>query len=218
MKRQSRVSKGSLSRMFQEAAEAWKTQDYQRTIETLERATRLDPANTRIHLDLGRAYGLRYDFGAAERCLEKAIRVAPQRTEALAEAGRRCQEFGSYPMAKSYFERAAEKADAAPGVFVTLAELHERHAQLEQAEVWTARALAAHAEHPAALLARARLARLGGKLQEAEAMLLSLLAKSFEDAPTRIRSWYELGGVLDRQGRYDEAMAAFLATGVKYDG
>src|SRR5437899_7083874 len=91
MKRHSAVSKGSLSRMFQEAAEAWKRQEYQLTIETLERASRLDPANARIWLDLGRAYGLRYDYAAAERCLEKAVRVAAHRTEALADAGRRCQ-------------------------------------------------------------------------------------------------------------------------------
>src|SRR5262245_5257066 len=108
MKRQRAISQGALSRMFQSAAEAWKRQEYQQTIETLERATRLDPANASILLDLGRAYGLRYDYEAAERCLEKAVRVAPRRTEALADAARRCQEFGSYEMAKSYFERAAE--------------------------------------------------------------------------------------------------------------
>lgn len=196
--------------MFQEAVEAWKRQEYQQTIDTLERAARLDPANVRILLDLGRAYGLRYNYGEAERCLEKAVRVAPQRMEALAEAGRRCQEFGSYEMAKRYFERAAEQKGSAPGVFVTLAELNERHARLEEANRWVDRALAVQAEHPAALLARARLSRLGGKLEEAEAILRSLLAKSFEDAPTRSRSWYELGNVLDRQGRYDDAMTAFL--------
>jgi tetratricopeptide (TPR) repeat protein len=210
MKRPSQVSKGSLSRMFQEAAEAWKRQEYQHTIETLERATRRDPANARILLDLGRAYGLRYEYGAAERCLEKAVRVAPHRTEALAEAGRRCQEFGSYEMAKRYLERAAEQHGASAGVFVTLAELNERHARLEEAAQWADRALAAQAEHPAALLTRARLLRLAGKLDEAESSLRSLLTKSFDDVPTRVRSWYELGGVLDREGRYDDAVDAFL--------
>jgi len=210
MKRQSRVSKGSLSRMFEEAAEAWKRQEYHHTIDTLERATRLDPANVRILFDLGRAYGLRYDYGAAERCLEKAVRVSPQRAEALAEAGRRCQEFGSYEMAKRYFERATEQKGAAPSVFVTLAELNERHARLAEATQWVDRALTANAGHPAALLTRARLSRLGGNLEEAEGRLRSLLAKPSIETPTRTRAWYELGNVLDRQGRYDEAMAAFL--------
>jgi tetratricopeptide (TPR) repeat protein len=210
MKRQRFVSQRSLTRLLQEAAEAWKRQDYQATIETLERAARLDPANSQILLDLGRAYGLRYDYGAAERCLEKAVRVAPKRLEALAEAGNRCHEFGSYPMAKRYFERAAEQNGAPAGVFVRLAELSERHARLEEAAHWVERALALHADHPAVWLTRARLSRLGGKLEEAEAVLRSVLAKSSTDVPTRVRLWYELGGVLDRQGRYDDAMAAFL--------
>src|SRR5436190_14254913 len=99
MKRRQFVSPGALSRMFQEAAEAWKRQDYQQTIEILERAARVDPANGSIQLDLGRAYGLRYDYAKADRCVEKAARVAVRKTEVLTEAGRRCQEFGSYEMA-----------------------------------------------------------------------------------------------------------------------
>src|SRR5262245_6034077 len=69
MKRQRLVSQGALSRMFQQAAEAWKQQEYHKTIETLERAAGLDPANASIQLDLGRAYGLRYDYSNAERCM-----------------------------------------------------------------------------------------------------------------------------------------------------
>lgn len=210
MKRQRFVSQHSLSRILQEAAEAWKRQDYQHTIESLERVTRLDPANARVLLDLGRAYGLRYDYAAAERCLEKAVRVAVKKAEALADAGRRCQEFGSYGMAKNFFERAAGQPGASPGVLVALAELSERHARLEDARQWLDRALAAQAEHPAALLARARLNRLSGRFEEAEAGVRSLLAMSFDDVPTRARAWYELGNILDRLRRYDDAMAALL--------
>ena len=106
MKRQRLISKGALSRLFQEAAEAWRHQAYSESIALLERASRLDPANASVLLDLGRAYGMRYDYCSAERCLEKAVSIAPRRVEALTEAGRRCQEFGNYQMASAYFERA----------------------------------------------------------------------------------------------------------------
>src|SRR5260221_318539 len=86
MKRQRLISEGALSRLFQDAAEAWKRQDYQQTIEILERSARLDPANARIQLDLGRAYGLRYDYASAERCFEKAARIAPRKIDALVAA------------------------------------------------------------------------------------------------------------------------------------
>lgn len=41
-------------------------------------------------------------------------------------------------------------------------------------------------------------------------VLRGILAAAEADSWTRIRVWYELGGILDRQSRYDEAMAAFL--------
>jgi tetratricopeptide (TPR) repeat protein len=95
-------------------------------------------------------------------------------------------------------------------VLVTLSELSERHARLDEASQWVDRALASQADYPAALLARVRLNRLGGRLEEAEAGVRSLLAKSFDEVPTRVRAWYELANVLDRQRRYDDAMAALL--------
>jgi hypothetical protein len=66
MKRQRLISKGALSRLFEEAAEAWRRQDYQATIALLERASRLEPANASVLLDLGRAHGLRYEYRAGD--------------------------------------------------------------------------------------------------------------------------------------------------------
>src|SRR5215471_310585 len=132
MKRQRLVSQRSLSRMFQEAAESWKRLDYQQSIDTLEHAAKLDPGNPSVLLDLGRAYGMRYDYPSAERCFEKAVRVAPRKMEALSEAGKRCQQFGLPEMANRYFERAAQEKGATAEVFVKLAEITERRARMEE--------------------------------------------------------------------------------------
>jgi tetratricopeptide (TPR) repeat protein len=210
MKRPRLVSQGSMARLFQAAAEAWRRQAYQETIDLLERASRLDPANLTVLLDLGRAQGLRYDYAAAERSLEKAVRIAPRKAEALAEAGRRCQEFGYYEMAARYFERAAGEKGVSAEVFVTLAELYERGHRTAEAITLVDRALALQADDPAALLAHARLRRLAGEVEEAEKLTRALLDKPSCDPQTRVRAWYELGGILDRQGRFDEAMSAFL--------
>ena len=176
MKRQKLATPRSLARLFAQAADAWKRQDYQQTIDILDRATRLDPSNPGILLDLGRAFGLRYNYAAAERCFEKAIRVAPQKVVALAAAGRRCQEFGNDAMAASYFGRAALEDNAPPEVFVAVAELCERHARLEDAAQWVDRALAAQTHNPAALLVRARLQRIQGQFDDAESTLRPLVA------------------------------------------
>jgi len=67
--------------MMQSAAEAENRRDFQECIEILERASRLDPANSGILLNPGGIYGKRHDYAAATLCFEKAIRAAPKKTE-----------------------------------------------------------------------------------------------------------------------------------------
>src|SRR5712691_13236418 len=126
MKLKKLVSEGFLSRTFQAAAESWGRQDYEQYFEIMERASRLDPANDRVLFDLGLAYGMRYDFAAAERCLDKAIRVAPQKAAALAMAGTHCRNFSHYEMARHYFESAIKEPSASSDSLIKLAEIYER--------------------------------------------------------------------------------------------
>ena len=209
LKRKSLVSPGSLSRMMQAAEQAWQHRDLQQSIEILERASRLDPANSGILLDLGRMHGLRYDPAAAERCFEKAVRMAPRKTEALVAAGKQSLEFVNYAMAERYFQRALEQKDVSPETLVLLAELYERLRRLPEAAELADRALRLDGACAPALVLRAKLHRQAGQPNEAEKLLRSFLLSKSEPA-IRAQGWYELGGILDRQGRYDEAMTALL--------
>jgi len=208
LKRPSFISQGSLSRLCQGAGEAWKRSDYPAAIELMERASRLNPSNAGILLDLGRMHGLRYDYAAAERCFEQAVRVSPKKTEALALAGARCRDFHNPELCEHYFRRAAEQPDATPEMFVELAELLERQRRVKDAAALIERALGLNSACTPALLARARLERQAGRLGAAEQLLRSFPTNA--DPANRVRAGYELGGILDRQGRYDEAMSAFL--------
>jgi tetratricopeptide (TPR) repeat protein len=193
---------------FEEAAEAWKRQDYEKTIEILKRATRQQPDNTGLLLNLAEAYGLRFEYREAEHWLEKAVAVAVDKVQVLAEAGRRCNRFNRAAMANSYFKRAAEHSNVSPSVLVALAEFEEGHSRTEAALALVERALEAQRGYPDAVLARARLHRLGRELEKGEQLLRDLLPKAVGE--TAIKAWYELGTNLDRQGSYDAAMAAFL--------
>ena len=208
LKRQSLVSQGSLSRMLQAAEQAWQLKDFQQSIEILERASRLDPANSRILLHLGRCHGLRHQSADAERCFEKAVRVAPNKAEILAAVGRVAAELGSHQLAERYFRQALEQKNVAPDTIARLAELYERLHRAEDAAVMVERALHLDNACPLARLTQAKLHRQAGRLAEAEQVLRPALIAA--DRELRIRGFYELGAICDRQGRYDDAMSDFL--------
>jgi len=209
LKRKSLVSAGSLNRMLQAADDSYKRGDFQQSIEILERASRLDPANGELLFLLGRVHGMNYDYAAAERCFEQAIRIAPDKREALATAERQCANFPSYnKLAEHYCRRVTEQDGASPEHLIKLARLYERRHRFEEASQLVDRALQLNGTFPHALLVRARLDRQVGRLEEAEQVLRSLLPVA--PLEIQVRGWYELGGILDRQARYDEAMTAFL--------
>lgn len=211
MKRSPLVSERSLSRMVEAANDCWKRQDYQQCFETLERASRMDPRNVGIRLELGRVHGARCDYAAAAEWFERAVNVASKKADALTMAGLHCRNFGRFDLARGYLERAAADQQASADTWVKLAELYERLRLSAGASAAIDRALELDPNCALALLVRARLDRLSGRLVEAEKVARSLLAGSDENTwSTRVRGWYELGAILDRQGRYEDAMAAFV--------
>ena len=111
-------------------------------------------------------------------------------------------------MAQPFLQRAAEQKDVSTECLIKLAEIHERRHRLEDAQQYLERALKLETGCAPALLARSRLYRQSGKLIEAEQILRSIGGPRNLDV--QVKSRYELGGVLDRQGRYNEAMAAFI--------
>ena len=210
MKRRPLVSQGSLNRLLQAAGDAWARKKFAEAIEHQERASQLDPANVNILLNLGNYHGLRYDPAAAERCFDKAARIAPNKAVALAMAGVQAADFGNYEMSERYFLRALAEKNAVPKMFEQLAKIYERQRRLDEATAMVERALHLDPHCLPALLARARLERQAGRIEAAEQTLRSLLALPNPDVWVQAQAWYELGQVLDRQGRYDDAMRAFI--------
>ena len=80
----------AIERLCREASEAWRRQDYPKSISLLEQAVQKEPSNPSLHLNLARAHGLRYDYSAVERCIEKALQVSQGRVEILEEAAGIC--------------------------------------------------------------------------------------------------------------------------------
>ncbi len=215
LKHRPAVSQGSLDRLLKAAGDAWSRKKFTEAIEHQERASQLDPANVSILLDLGNKYGLRYDPAAAERCFEKAARIAPNKAEALAIAATHAADFGDYAMSERWFLRALAEKNAVAKMFAQLAKVYERQRRLDEAAALVDRALHQNPQCLPALLARARLERQAGRIEAAEQTLRSLVKLPNPDVWVDAQAWYELGQVLDRQGKYDEAMAAFVPAKAK---
>jgi Tfp pilus assembly protein PilF len=208
MKRPQLILKRALDRMLNSADEAWARHDFEQSLELLERASRLHPSNLNILLKLGQRYGLRYQPAQSERCFEQAIRVAPNKAEMLALAGRFCAELRYQQIAERFFQQALGQKEVTAGIIARLAELYERMGRAEAATAMVERALLMDNDCPLACLIQAKLHRQAGKSVDAEQVLRPILTTG--DREMRVRGWYEMGVLYDRQDRFDEAMAAFL--------
>lgn len=200
----------AIERLCREASEAWSRQDYQKSISLLEQAVQKEPSNPSLHLNLAGAHGLRYDYSAVERCIEKALQVSQGRVEIIEEAARICSTFKNVDMMLGYLERASQKKGVSIGTLVTLADIYLTENRIDEAAEMVGRAARMDQRDPRVLLREALLKRQRGQINEAESQFREVLANSAAEAVLRIHAAYDLAGVLDGAGQYDEAMTAWL--------
>lgn len=212
MKPKPLLSEKAITRMLQEAARSWQQGDHAEYFSAMERVASVDPGNDRIAIDLGAAHAMRYEYPAAQQWFERAVAISENKSETLAMIGLQCRNANRYEMAEQYLERASAQKGATADTLTKLAEMYERLRRLDKARETVDRALRQNGTNALALLVSARLERSAGRLEAGERIVRSFLSRSDRDSwSTRIRGWYELGANLDRQGRYDEAMAAYLS-------
>jgi tetratricopeptide (TPR) repeat protein len=208
MKRHALVSGGTLLRLMQAAQLAYSQCKYDECFETLERARRMAPADIQILLDIGGYYLRRYENTKAAEYFDRAIKLSPKKTAMLEDAGTRCRDSSAFELARQYLEQAAAQKDASAEGLAALGWVYERLRRMDEANAVAERAIKLNPDSTAAILIRARLDHLAGRNAEAEARLRAFTT-SREALNARVRAAYDLGAILDRQGRYDEAMAAF---------
>ena len=204
------VPTADLRSLLEGAKKAWADRDFERSIDLLERASRLAPHDPHILMDLGQYHGFRFNYAAAEKYFEKAIELTRGDNVAFVTAGYYSIAFGRPDAGRRYFERALARNGDSLAALVRLARIEERYNRLDEAIGLVERALSLDRRCAPALLARARLHRLQGQLPEAEKLVRAFVTQPQPHVVFHAESWYELGLILDRQGRYDEAMTAFL--------
>ena len=198
-----------LPRFLAEASDFWKRGDYQQAAQALERAHQLRLSDEKILLDLGMANAMNYDFAAAERFFENAIRVAPSKTDALMVVGQNWRKLRHFEAARHCFERVLQQSHFPIPAIFKLAEIYERLRCPEKSEELIDRALQLDGADGGALFARAEIYCRKRQWEDAEKLFRSILAKS-QYRILHAATWNELGRIFDQQGHYDQAWAAFL--------
>jgi Tfp pilus assembly protein PilF len=181
-------------------------------LEIMQRAAEIDPVNHRVPIDVGVSFLRRYDYFSAKVWFERAVAGTHVKVDVLESIAFYCRNLMRYDLALHYLQQAGALSGATATTFAKLSEMYERSRQLDNANEAVDRALKIQPTSAMALLVRARLERSAGQLETGERTIRALLQHT-EPAfwSARIRAWYELGANLDLQGRYDEAMAAFVA-------
>ena len=215
LKRTSLASQAAIARFLQSARYAEQRWDHKEALENLGRARRLAPGNPDVLLQLGRIHGLFHDYAKAGDYFEKAVHFSKQKTLTLSQAGNIAGEFYDLDLCERYLRRATEQQDATAETWLKLARYLENARQMPECIQCIEQAVRldpASIEIPFVL---AQVARQAGGWEEAEKLFRSVMTAT-TDMWYRVQCGYELGAVLDRQGRYDEAMAAFIEAKAPY--
>src|SRR5580700_8529395 len=130
----------AMEQLYRESEEAWGRQDYQKSISLMELASRKEPSNPNILLFLARLHGLRYDYPAAERYIEQALKISQGGVRTIEEAGRVCYAFKNLDMMLGYLERASQKKGVSMDALTSLADLYFIDDRMDQAAEIIARA------------------------------------------------------------------------------
>ncbi len=203
-------SNKEIERLCKEAEESWKLLDYRRSINLLEQATRKEPSNPSLHLNLARAYGLRYDFSSLESSIEKALQVSQGQVQMIEAAAQVCSTFKKLDLMLGYLERASRKKGASIIALTSLADIYILDDRIDEAAEMVERAARIDRKNPRVLLGEAVLKQQRGQTSEAESQFRDLLKNSAAEALVHVRTAYALAGILDGAGQYDEAMTTWL--------
>jgi len=205
LSRSTSVSHGAIARLLQTAEQALERADLKGALENLERAGSLAPATPDILLLLGRAHGLRFDYPLAAAYFEKAVQFSLQKTHTLTKAGANAYTFFNRELAEHYMRRATVQKDATGETWIRLAKFLEGAHRFPESAQCLEQAARLDPASPEIPFVRAKLARHAHHWEEAEKLLRSILPAA--GLELRGRCLYELAVVLDRQGRYDDAIS-----------
>lgn len=195
----------------QKAQELWDQRRYDEAIWYYERALARDPHDPVLLTDVARAYALRYRFADAEKLVDLANTLHPNDAKLQLMLGNSYKQIQQYDRAITCMTRSLELAPNAPDrpqTFVELASMHERLHNLDTARKCAEEAMSLAPSFHKAHYALAVIERRAGDIAGAEARLKQIVDEKKASLGVLADSCYQLAGIYDKAGRFDEAFDA----------
>ena len=190
-----------------EAREALLDEVFPVALKLYEKLTRHRPRASRIWFEYGcAAAGLR-EIGLAERAWGKARELSPENPELLLDLGHQYQCVRQTGKARLCFKQAASINPLGINPRISLAVDLEQHHLFDEARAWVEECLTIDRQDEQARYFSAVLDHRENKIEEAERRLCDLIASEPKHPYVAYACRFELAQMLDRTGRFDEAMA-----------
>jgi tetratricopeptide (TPR) repeat protein len=180
--------------------------DADRALALYQKLTRQCPGVAVVWYECGNAAFKSRQMELADRAWSKVIELEPHNAELIGMVGHQFEASRRPEKARACFIRAAAADPRGINSRISLAVLLEKTHCLGQARAAVAECLAIDPRDDQARYFSALLDRREGKLDDAERRLRDLLASQPRHPYVRYAARYELAQVLDRTGRFDEAM------------
>ena len=182
----------------------------------LKRARELAPEDPMILNALGLCLAKLGRTDEAYQAFRQCAELAPGFGPAHFNCGWASEELGELERARLAFEEAARLDPKSPVAYGRLAALAARRGQWDAARAHAETALARAPDHPAAVIALAQADTAAKSYTDAKNRLQAVIDTPNASVQDRATAAGVLGDILDAQGRYQDAFAAYSAGNVLF--
>jgi tetratricopeptide (TPR) repeat protein len=200
------MNPGAFDDHLSKARRLLESYDFTPALAAYEKLSKRFSHKARLWVEYGAAAAGAGQLDVADRAWEKALELEPGCSENLLQIGHQCKGLRQPEKARAWYEKASAADPQSINPRMALAILAEQNHHLASAREAVATCLEIDPRDDQARFYAAFLDRRENKLEDAEHRLRDLIASNPKHQYIQYASRYELAGVLDRTGRFDEAM------------
>jgi tetratricopeptide (TPR) repeat protein len=204
------VKPGGFQHRLNEARQLLLGQDFAQALSRYAKLTRAFPGQAVVWFEYGTTAARLGQLEAASRAWDRAMALEPRNAELIVQIGHQYQGLRQSEQARACFARAAAADAKAVNPRISLAVLLEQQHRLDQARAAVAECLAIDPRDDQGRYLSAVLDRRENQLEAAEGRLRQLIQSDPRHPYVRYACRYELAQILDRTGRFDEAMKLLI--------